>query len=97
MRGCVLLIVALRPSVGQRIGQHPPECPLAHHLFPAGRLVGRWVGGGGGGGGGKITGCSGRQKAATRRNMRREERVTVQGPVKKQQPDGMSHRGAEFC
>ena len=26
-------------------------------------------------------------------NMRREERVTVQGPVKKQQPDGMSHRG----
>ena len=27
------------------------------------------------------------------RNMRREERVTVQGPVKKQQPDGMSHRG----
>ena len=29
----------------------------------------------------------------TRRNMRREERVTVQGPVKEQQPDGMSHRG----
>ena len=26
--------------------------------------------------------------------MRREERVTVQGPVKKQQPNGMSHRGA---
>ena len=25
--------------------------------------------------------------------MRREERVTVQGPVKKQQPDGVSHRG----
>ena len=25
--------------------------------------------------------------------MRREERVTVQGPVKKQQHDGMSHRG----
>ena len=25
--------------------------------------------------------------------MRREERVTVQNPVKKQQPDGMSHRG----
>ena len=25
--------------------------------------------------------------------MRREERMTVQGPVKKQQPDGMSHRG----
>ena len=32
----------------------------------------------------KSTGRSGRQKAATRRNMRREERVTVQGPVKKQ-------------
>ena len=40
----------------------------------------------------KSTGHSGRQKSATRRNMRREERVTVQGPVKKQQPDGMSHR-----
>ena len=25
--------------------------------------------------------------------MRREERVTVQGPVKEQQPNGMSHRG----
>ena len=25
--------------------------------------------------------------------MRTEERVTVQGPVKEQQPDGMSHRG----
>ena len=42
----------------------------------------------------KSTGRSGRQKAATRRNMRREERVTVQGPVKEQQPDGMSHRGS---
>ena len=31
--------------------------------------------------------------ALTRRNMQREERVTVQGPVKKQQPDRMSHRG----
>ena len=37
--------------------------------------------------------AAGRQKAATRRNMRREERVTVQSPLKKQQPDGMSHRG----
>ena len=27
--------------------------------------------------------------------MRREERVTVQGPVKEQQPDGMSHRGGD--
>ena len=41
----------------------------------------------------RSTGRSGRQNAATRRNMRREERVTVQGPVKKQQPDGVSHRG----
>ena len=41
----------------------------------------------------KSTSRSGRQKAATRRNMRREEQVTVQGPVKEQQPDGMSHRG----
>ena len=41
----------------------------------------------------RSTGRSGRQNAATRRNMRREERVTVQGPVKKQ-PDGLSHRGA---
>ena len=39
----------------------------------------------------RSTGRSGRQNAATRRNMRREERVTVQGPVKEQQPDGMSH------
>ena len=29
----------------------------------------------------------------TQRSTRREERGTVQGPVKKQQPDGMSHRG----
>ena len=35
----------------------------------------------------RSTARSGRQKAATRRNMRREERVTVPGPVKKQQPD----------
>ena len=41
----------------------------------------------------RSTGRSGRQNAATRRNMRREERVTVQGPVKEQQPDGVSHRG----
>ena len=41
----------------------------------------------------RSTGRSGRQNAAPRRNMRREERVTVQGPVKEHQPDGMSHRG----
>ena len=44
----------------------------------------------------RSTGRSGRQNAATRRNMRREEWVTVQGPVKKQPPDGMSHRGANW-
>ena len=42
---------------------------------------------------GRSTGRSGRQNAATRRNMRREERVTDQGPVKEPQPDGMSHEG----
>ena len=42
----------------------------------------------------KSTGRSGRQNAATRCNMRREDRVTVQGPVKEQQPDGMSHGGS---
>ena len=42
---------------------------------------------------GRSTGRSGRQKAAPRRNMRREDRVTVQGPVKEQQPDGLSHGG----
>ena len=41
----------------------------------------------------RSTGRSGRQNAATRRNMRREERVTVQGPVKEQQPNGMSNGG----
>ena len=41
----------------------------------------------------RSTGRSGRQNTATQRNMRREERVTVQGPVKEHQPDGMSHRG----
>ena len=29
--------------------------------------------------------------------MRREERVTVQGPVQEQQPDGMSHRGGKWA
>ena len=39
------------------------------------------------------TGRSGRQKALTPRIVRREERVTVKGPVKRPQTDGMSHRG----
>ena len=41
----------------------------------------------------RSTGRSGRQNAATRRNMRREERVTVQGPVKKQQNPTECHTG----
>ena len=41
----------------------------------------------------RSTGHSGRQNAATRRSRQRDERVTVQGPVKEQQPDGMSHGG----
>ena len=39
------------------------------------------------------TGRSGRQNAATQRNMRREERVTVQGPVKKQHNRTECHTG----
>ena len=49
--------------------------------------------GGGVGGGRKGDPPQQGKGAATRRNMRREERVTVQGPVKKQHPDGMSRRG----
>ena len=49
--------------------------------------------GGGGGDTSRSTGRSRRQNAATRRNMRREDRVTVQGPVKKLRPNGMSHGG----
>ena len=42
----------------------------------------------------RSTGRSSRQTSATRqRSMRRKERVTVQGLIKKQQPDGMSHTG----
>ena len=41
------------------------------------------------------TGRSSRQNTATQRSMRREERLTVHGPVKNQQPDVMSYRGSE--
>ena len=40
----------------------------------------------------RSAGRSGRQKTAPQCSMRREERVTIQGLVKKQQTDGMSHR-----
>ena len=69
-----------KPSNDPRHIQHSPGTPTAG-LCERGNDTG------------KSTGRSGRQKAATRRNMRREERVTVQGPGKKPQPDGMSHGG----
>ena len=91
-----------------RLENHLTTCASMMHwsllVFPHGARVRQiftilQVGGGGtglrerGNDTSKSTGRSGRQKAATRRNMRREERVTVQGPVKEQQPEGMSHRG----
>ena len=39
------------------------------------------------------TGHSGSQKALARHSTRREARRTVHGPLKKPQPDRMSHRG----
>ena len=66
-----------RPRNDPRSNQHNPSTPTTGLRQRESRNTGR----------------SGRQTAATRRNMQREERVTVQGPVKKQQPDGMSHRG----
>ena len=65
----------------------PASAPQGTHSVGVWDAQGSSIGYRGGRGG------SGRQKAATQRNMRREERVTVQGPVKEQQPDGMSHRG----
>ena len=73
-------------------------------IFGPGRLS-RSQGRGGGGGAPPTTGLRERgndtsrsaaadKTAATRRIVRGEERVSVQGPVKKQQPDGMSHTGA---
>ena len=65
---------------GTRRNQHSPGAPTT-------RLRKR------GNDSSKDTGRSGRQKAATRRSTRREDRVTVHGPVKNPQPNGMSHRG----
>ena len=85
---------SLAPPAQVSLGQKIASETLTTQGLPWGR-------GGGGGTAGlrerendtsSSTGRSGRQNAATRCNMRREERVTVQGPVKKQ-PDGMSHRG----
>ena len=66
---------------GTRRNQHSPGTPTTG-LRERGNATSR------------STGRSGRQNTATRRNMRREEGVTFQDPVNKQQPDGMSHRGA---
>ena len=95
------------PNDRRRLRANPPsvQCrpppvnePCPQYLGPS--FVKNKRGGGGGSGlrergndTSQSTGRSGRQNAATPRNMRREERVTVQGPVKEQQPDGMSHGG----
>ena len=97
-----------RHSQGCSRGEEAAVRPKAEANFsPVNRIENLWagsleeeMGGGEGGGGGargsdtsRSTGRSGRQNAATRRNMRREERTTVEGPVTKQQPDGVSYRG----
>ena len=69
-----------KQSNDPRNNQHSPSTPTTG-LHERGKDTSR------------STGRSGRQEAATRHNMRRDELVTVQGPVKKKQPDGMSHRG----
>ena len=69
-----------KPSSDPRNNQHSPNTPTTGLRERGNDTSGS-------------TGRSGRQNAATRRNMRREERVTVQGPVKEQQPDGLSHGG----
>ena len=71
-----------KPSNDPRNNQHSPSTPTTG-LRERGNDTSR------------STSRSGRQNAATRRNMRREKRVTVQFPVKKLQLDGMSHRGGE--
>ena len=70
-----------KPSYDPRHNQHSPGTPTTG-LRERGNDTS------------KSTGRSGRQNAVTRRNMRREEWVTAQGPVKKQPPDGMSHGGS---
>ena len=71
-----------QPQIKREPG-HPPFSRRVHACHPPSSRPPKGEGG--------IRSAGG--KVATRRNMRREERVTVQGPVKEQQPDGMSHRG----
>ena len=78
-------------SIRQLLGA--ADAQTAHHATFSTAPTHQLLGSANGNGTNKSTGRSGRQNAATRRNMRREERVIVQGPVKEQQPDGMSHRG----
>ena len=69
-----------KPSNDPRSNQHSPGTPTTALRERGNNTSGS-------------TGRSSGQNAATRRNMRRDERVTVQGPLKKQQPDVVSHRG----
>ena len=41
----------------------------------------------------QLLGTADAERTPAERITRREEGVTVQGPIKKQQPDGMSHKG----
>ena len=87
-----------KPSNDPRNNQHNPRdanywAPLTRTRHPPRPAQPRHTNDGAPNDTSGSTGRSGRQNAATRRNMRREERVTVQGPVKKQPPDGMSHGG----
>ena len=97
--GCTPQEEGVLPSNDPRNNQHNPNTPTPGHRYrtngtrrnqhgPSTSTTGLRERGNDTSG---STGRSGRQNAATRRNMRREERVTVQGPVKEQQPDGMSH------
>ena len=78
------------PPPARQVGQPQPKPPSRHGDQGGGGATGLRERGNDTS---RSTGRSGRQNAATRRNMRREDWVTVQGPVKEQQPDGMSHRG----
>ena len=96
-----------RPPARANLFFLPPDVGRCVCVFGAGcRFVGKSNSGAGGGAttghceGGNdtsiTTGRSGPQNAATRRNTRREERVTVQGPIKKEEPDGMLHGGMHW-
>ena len=101
--GCDRLCVSSSPErphpIPQPVPQHglppipPPPC-LSRRLSCLSPWATSMAPDSIGGSTSRSTGRSGQQNAATRRNMRREERATVRGPVKKQPPDGLSHGGA---